>query len=117
MGSEMCIRDRPTAWIGEAPQAANCSRAPPFPPRVRPVRGGSEGGITCVVTALLKVTRRRFAARFRARFRAFFLDPGIQPLPVPDPAPHGSAPCAAAALLLPLHPGPRYAQPLSYPYC
>ncbi len=42
---------------------------------------------------------------------------GIQPLPVPDPAPHGSAPCAAAALLLPLHPGPRYAQPLSYPYC
>ena len=90
---------------------------PPFPPRVRPVRGGSEEGITCVVTALLKVTRRRFAARFRARFRAFFLDPGIQPLPVPDPAPHGSAPCAAAALLLPLHPGPRYAQPLSYPYC
>ena len=31
-------------------------------------------------------------------------------------APHGSAPCAAAALLLPLHPGPRYAQPLSYLY-
>ena len=69
-----------------------CSRAPPFPPRVRPVRGGSEEGITCVVTALLKVTRRRFATRFRARFRAFFLDPDIQPLPVPDPAPHGSAP-------------------------
>ena len=53
---------------------------------MRPVRGESEGGITCVVTALLKVTRRRSAARFRARFRAFFLDPGIQPLPVPDPA-------------------------------
>ena len=31
--------------------------------------------------------------------------------------PHGSAPCAAAAPLLPLHPGPRYAQPLSYLYC
>ena len=69
------------------------------------------------VTALLKVTRRRFAARFRARFRAFFLDPGIQPLPVPDPAPHGSAPCAAAVLLLPLLSGSRYTQPPSYPYC
>ena len=81
------------------------------------LRGTRIYWITCVVTALLKVTRRRFAARFRARFRAFFLDPGIQPLPVPDPAPHGSAPRAAAALLLPLLSGPRYTQPPSYPYC
>ena len=89
------------AWSGTAERRSSgaaelflavcCVPFGTLPPRVRPVRGGSEGGITCVVTALLKVTRRRFAARFRARFRAFFLDPGIQPLPVPDPAPHGSS--------------------------
>ena len=49
-----------------------------FPPRVRSVRGGSEGGITCVVTTLLKVTRRffRFLTRFSRARRARFPIPG-----------------------------------------